>query len=231
MAEFENTQPEKESNWGSRKITFDGTPPKEQPKKEEIKIDNPVKHSPQVVAEHEVLFDNPWLKVKRAGGFIYSERKGVDSVAFILIAINASDERRIGLIHEPKDPIGRFVTTAFGGSIDDEKYHDDLRTLVKDEVLEESGFNVSLDAIKYHNKVMVSTQSNQFCHLFSVEVDKLSQGEKTTTNPTEMLSAVTWITMKEVKDLEDWKAQAIILRRMLSQSGLVYVSSPQKSSK
>jgi hypothetical protein len=174
-----------------------------------------------------LLFDSPWLKVKTSGGHIYSERKGIDSVAFVLIALNASDERRIGLIHEYKDAIGRFLVSAFGGSIDDEKYHNDLRALVKDEVIEESGFTVENKAIEYHGKVLVSTQSNQFCHLFSVEVDKLKQGERTTTNPAELKDSVTWVTMKDVKDLEDWKAQAIIMRRMMSRNGLVFVSNPK----
>lgn len=216
--------PNRQTKWGSEDMTFNGTKP-------EIKNSNQVseedsksiKHSPRVLQEHTVLFDSPWLKVKAAGGYIYSERKGVDSVAFVLVAINASDERRIGLIHEYKDPLGDFLTTAFGGSIDDEKYHSDLRTLVKDETMEEAGFDVSLENIEYHGKALVSTQSNQFCHLFSVEVDKLKQGERTTNNRTELLSAVSWITMPEVAKLEDWKAQAIILRRMMSRNGLVFV--------
>jgi hypothetical protein len=186
-----------------------------------------IKHSPEIHKEHEILFDNPWLKVKKAGGFIYSERKGVDSIAFILIAINANDERRIGLINEYKDPIKRFATTAFGGSIDDIKYHDDLRLLVKDEAMEESGFNVENKDIYYYGKVIVSTQSNQFCHLFAIEVDKLSQTERTTENPTELLSDVKWISIKEAQHLEDWKAQAIILRRMMSKNGLIYVNTKQ----
>lgn len=229
MAEFENIKPEKDSTWGSEKMTFNGSAP--EPKTTEVKTeiveakDNSIKHSPEVCEEHEILFDNPWLKVKKAGGFIYSERKGVDSIAFVLVAMNANDERRIGLIHEYKDPIKRFVTTAFGGSIDNEKYHEDLRTLVKDEVIEESGFDVSFESINYHGKVMVSTQSNQFCHLFSVDVDKLKQGDRTTTNATELLSAVTWISVKDIQNLEDWKAQAIILRRMMSRNGLIYVNS------
>jgi hypothetical protein len=212
-----------DSTWGSNNTTFNSSTPK----KEEIKTNDSIKHSPEIHKEHEILFDNPWLKVKKAGGFIYSERKGVDSIAFILIAINANDERRIGLINEYKDPIKRFATTAFGGSIDDIKYHDDLRLLVKDEAMEESGFNVENKDIYYYGKVIVSTQSNQFCHLFAIEVDKLSQTERTTENPTELLSDVKWISIKEAQHLEDWKAQAIILRRMMSKNGLIYVNTKQ----
>ena len=225
---MENIEQNKDLKFSSEDMTFSG----EIPKKEDTTIvdSDCITHLPEVQSEHETLFDNPWLKVKRAGGFIYSERKGVDSVAFILVAVNAADERRIGLIHEYKDPLGRFLTSAFGGSIDDEKYHKDLRVLVKDEVIEESGFDIEFDAIEYHGKVMVSTQSNQFCHLFSVEVNKLEQQERTTTNRTELLSKVTWITMRDVPKLEDWKAQAIILRRMMAKNGLVFVSTPKKTS-
>ena len=232
MAEIENNDPKKATTWGSTDITFGSVETskkqsEEQPKIEDQKSEG-VKHSPEIKSEHDLLFDNHWLKVKRSGGFVYSERKGIDSVAFILIAMNAADERRIGLIHEYKNPIGRFLNSAFGGSIDDEKFHDDLRTLVKEEVVEESGFEVGIESIEYHGKVMVSAQSNQFCHLFSVEVDKLKQGDKTTTNPAEQRDSLTWITMREVPDLEDWKAQAIILRRMMKRNGLVFVSTPKK---
>jgi len=213
-------------NWSSEELNFNNEKPlqTQEDKKTEEKDNKAIEYSPRIVQEHEVIFDNNWLKVKRAGGYIYSERKGVDSVAFVLIAINAADERRIGLINEFKDPIQDFLTTAFGGSIDNEKYHKDLRLLVKDEVIEEAGFDVSFNQIEYHGKAMVSTQSNQFCHLFSVEVDKMKQGDRTTTNATELKSTVTWLSMSEIKQLDDWKSQTIILRRMMSRNGLVYVS-------
>jgi len=219
-----------DTTFGSDDITFGEEPVGENIKKAESEIeidDNPVVYSPNT-QDHEVVFDNQWLKVRNAGGYMYSERKGVDSVAFIFIAINASDERRIGLIHEYKDPIGSFLTTAFGGSIDDEKYHKNLKLLVKDEAMEEAGFDINFSQIQYHGKTMVSTQSNQFCHLFSIEVNKMDQGDRTTTNPTELKSAVSWLSMPEIKDLEDWKSQTIILRRMMAKNGLVFVSTPKK---
>ena len=65
------------------------------------------------------------------------------------------DGPRFAAIHEFKDPIDEFRTTAFGGSIDNEKYHADLRSLVLDEVIEESGFSVKLEDLHYHGKVLV----------------------------------------------------------------------------
>ena len=219
------------NTWGSEDITFGQEPVTERTKSPESELEfetdpNPVVYAPNI-QEHEIIFDNQWLKVKKAGNHIYSQRKGIDSIAFIFIAINASDEKRIGLIHEFKESIGSFLTTAFGGSIDDEKYHKNLKLLVKDEAMEEAGFDIKLSQIQYHGKTMVSTQSNQFCHLFSIEVNKMDQGDKTTKNPSELKSTVSWLSMPEIKDVEDWKSQTIILRRMMAKNGLVFVSTPK----
>lgn len=188
----------------------------------------PVTHNPIIYPEHEVLFDNPWLKVKKNGDFIYSERNGMDSVAFILLAVNVNDERRIGLVNEFKDPLNKFMTTAFGGSIDDEKYHQDLRKLVKDEVMEESGFDVELKDISYYGKVYATVQSSEFVHLFSVSVDKLKQGEKTTTNPIEQKASVVWMSLPEIVNLEDWKVMTIIGKRMMSKNNMMFAKTIQK---
>jgi 8-oxo-dGTP pyrophosphatase MutT (NUDIX family) len=197
--------------WGSDDVTFDGSKPnKKEVVKEKIEVVEPVKAEPV----HEVVFEHPFLKVKSNKGYVYAERKGVDSVAFILLANNASDERRIGLLREFKPPLDSFLVTAFGGSIDSDNYKDNLKKLVVDEVLEEAGFTISEDNVKSYGKVYVSTQSNQFCHLFAVEVDKLKQGERTTTNPMEKKSSVAWITLPEVFKLEDWKSITIITKRL-----------------
>ena len=84
--------------------------------------------------------------------FLYCFLKtGVDSIAFVLFD---SQSKQIAVINEYKDPIAQFVTTAFGGSIDDEKYYKDLRILVRDEVEEESGFKITNSQIHYHGKVL-----------------------------------------------------------------------------
>jgi 8-oxo-dGTP pyrophosphatase MutT (NUDIX family) len=221
------------ATWGSTNVTFSGIknkqteeniPEKNSNESPKTADDKSIKYSPNIIQNHEVIFDNNWLKLKKNKNFIYSEIKGVDSVAFILISTNISDERRVGLINEYKDPIDKFMVTAFGGSIDNEKYHTDLRLLVKDEVMEEAGFEVSVNEIDYYGKVLVSTQMNQFCHLFSVRVDKTKQKERTTTNPTEMLSNVQWLTLPELKQTEDWKAITIISKRLMEQEAIARVS-------
>jgi hypothetical protein len=142
-----------------------------------------------------------------------------------------TESNEVAVLNEYKDPIGIFVTTAFGGSIDDRKYHRDLRTLVVDEVEEESGFKVDFTQIHYHDKVLCkivvvlywfgnnrfffklsppsclgSTQMNQFVHLFSVDVQRQARhSEPTTDNAVEQLSTVLWIDRNDVFGLQDWK--------------------------
>ena len=168
--------------------------------------------------EHELVFESEFLSVRKNEHYMYAERKGIDSVAFILIANNISDERRIGVIHEKKPPIDRYITSAFGGSIDKEHYKEDLRVLVQDEVLEESGFTVDLDSIEPLGRVFCSTQMDQFVYLFAVRVNKTEQGTKTTTDTVELGASVTWFPTTEVFEMEDWKAPLIVSKLLLSQS-------------
>lgn len=212
------------TTWGDKNNTFDGSIPKKEEKKTEI-IDTISAIVPKVVKKnpHEVIFDNTFIKVKTSGKFIYAERRGIDSVAFILIATNASDERRIGLIHEFKPPIDSFLITAFGGSIDQEKYKDNLVQLVIDEVIEEAGFTVSSEQIKGYGKVFCSSQMNQHVFLFAVEVDKLRQGERTTIDPLELKSSIVWMTIPEALKTEDWKVATIISKRLVEKDSYAVV--------
>lgn len=166
----------------------------------------------------EYQTEGGWLTIKehQPSGYKYAERKGVDSVAFVLFDRNTNDTKRIGVIKEIKPPINRMTVSAFGGSIDQEYYKDDLRVLVKEEVMEEAGFEVELEDIKFYGKVLVSTQMNQFCYLFSVSVDKNQIKERTTTNPAELLSELVWLELPEVAQLEDWKAIVIVAKRIAS---------------
>jgi len=173
---------------------------------------------PKLQSNHEVVFDNQWFKVKQTpGGFTYGERKGVNSVAFILISKDDNDPKPYGVVNEFKDPINEFVTSAFGGSIDLQEYKNDLEHLVQDEVAEESGFTVDTDEIWYLGKVFISTQMNQYVHLFFVYVDKALQGKKTTTNPTELRATVQWLDGNQVTMLEDWKAVTILSKRLVQE--------------
>jgi len=170
--------------------------------------------------QDEILFeaDGGWLKIKKCSNhnYVYAERKGVDSVAFVLFDKNQNNTKRFGVVRELKPSIDKMMPTAFGGSIDKEYYKQDLRVLVKEEVMEESGFDVELQDIKFYDRILVSTQMNQFCYLFAVSVDRNKQQDKTTTNPAELLAEVIWLDLGEVAALQDWKAITIIAKRLTS---------------
>lgn len=173
----------------------------------------------------EILFksENDWISIKKKGDHFYAERKGVDSIAFVLFDINLNDLKRIGVVKQLIPPFGEFMTTAFTGSVDKDYYKEDLRVLVQEEVLEESGFSVELQAIKFYGKFLVSTQMNQYCYLFGVTVDKNMQGEKTTTNPTELQAGVVWLELPEVIQLEDWKTILIVTKRMAAANSKITI--------
>ncbi len=149
---------------------------------------------------------DPFLKVKQTGKYFYSERAGRDSLAFILY-----DELmgEVCLINESKPPLGEgvFKTTAFGGSLDDPSLT--VEKLCIREVKEEAGYIVTWENINYVGQVLVSTQSNQYCHLYLVDVSGIPQGERELQDGEEG-SEIAWMSIEDAIGVEDWKAATII---------------------
>ena len=181
----------------------------------------------------KILFESKggFMKVKSPERpYFYAERKGVDSVAFILIDSNRGGDD-YGVTHERKPPMDDryntkfFLETAFGGSNDmvaDEHYFnmsDDevinhFKELVKIETKEEAGYTVDIDRIKFVSKEFVSTQMNQWCFLFAVNVTDIEVGERDPQNETEALAEVRWKTLDEVNKLNDWKTKTIVFNML-----------------
>ena len=103
---------------------------------------------------------------KTTEGYEYAERKGKDSIAFILYN---RTKQEMGLRLEYKPPIGTWILGAFGGSMD--KEHVSPLQIVQAEVAEEAGYVVKPDDVHFIGKYFVSSQMNQFCYLFVVFVD------------------------------------------------------------
>lgn len=178
-----------------------------------------MKDKPIYPEGHKTVWQNKWAKVKVApNGFTYFQRLGTNSIAFILMSKDPNDAQPVGVIHEYKDPFDQFMTTAFGGSIDQQKYRNDLELLVRTEVAEESGFRVQNEDIQYLGKVLCSTQMNQFVHLFCVYVDKTKQQPRTTTNKVELQAKMVWLSPRQVMDLADWKAITILTKRAFNET-------------
>lgn len=160
---------------------------------------------------------DPFFSVKQVNGsYVYGERIGVDSIAFVLYDRSKRIDR-FGLINERKPSLNEFnkhfdgdvyMTTAFGGSIDSEY---SFKEIVQIETKEESGYSVELDRITSLGSVLVSTQMNQMCHLYMVDVTNLLQGEKDL-GPGEEGSNVLWISEMAVYGGQDWKAITILTK-------------------
>jgi len=174
------------------------------------------------------------------GGYFYSERLGIDSTAFILYDKNT---RKWGLIQERKPPMDErivepaikelvtfqdereaFMITAFGGSndgIDMERYAKmnqaerikHFAALARTECREEAGYNVDMDRVNFEEVVFVSTQQNQMCYLYAVDVTDIEQTEADPQSAMEAAATVVWLTEQEVQSsINDWKAKTIVFQ-------------------
>lgn len=152
--------------------------------------------------------DNKWIKIKKHEkySYYYAERLGKDSIAFVLV--DKSRPGQMGLIREFKPPIDDFLTTAFGGSIDKEK---SLRDLVEDEVKEEAGY-IGARIIPM-GSCFVSTQMNQFCHLFLVDISHATAVEKEPDSYLEHLASVVWERESDVLIGQRWKAIVLLVKK------------------
>ena len=146
-------------------------------------------------------FKSKYLTVHTtAGGYTYAERLGKDSIAFILVDRNSN---KYGLVNEYKPPIQRYEVTAFGGSLDKDI---SMERLVMEEVAEEAGFHVGKDAITFVMKTLVSTQMNQYCYLYLVDITGIPRTMHNPETYMEAMSSVVWRTYEQIQQGNDWKA-------------------------
>ena len=156
----------------------------------------------------ELVYDTKFLQVFNDNGYIYSQRLGKDSVAFILFdRKKVPDGTPYGLVTEYKPPIKSFLTTAFGGSLDKDV---PMEQIVLEEVREEAGYTVTPDRINQFGAVMVSTQSNQVCHLFAVDITDIPEEPRQPESLAEVFASVEWLSHEDILKLQDWKAPTII---------------------
>lgn len=148
---------------------------------------------------------NPRLTVRQVGKYYYAERLGRDSVAFILY--DKKKYPRLGLIQEYKSPLGKDLITAFGGTLDK---NISIKNIVLEEVQEESGYVVDLSRIHLIGKRYVSTQMNQYCYLFLVDVTDLKPGPRNPQDELEEQAKVVWLDLNKILKGPCWKAQVIV---------------------
>ena len=187
-----------------------------------------MEHKAKVLWQSEGRQPNgvPFLSVKEARGYyVYAERGGVDSIAFILYD---KDTNKVGLIRESKPPLDEMIgekvmlTTAFGGSLDDDSKTS--KEICQIEVLEEAGYDVPMEDIYGVGSALVSTQMSQFMHGYLVDVTGLTAGKTETDyqneaqdlkDPDEFKhNKVIWVDIDGLMRLDDWKGIFIYFRAM-----------------
>ena len=178
-------------------------------------------HEPKLLWESEAKNPNnnePFLSVYQARDYYaFAQRAGTDSIAFILV--DGATEK-LGLIYESKPPMDKkfnkksMMTTAFGGSLDMEGK--DPLEVCRIEVLEEAGYDVGVSNITYVGKTLVSSQMNQMCECFIVDVTGLEAGkteadlkneDQMNKDPDEFIhNKVIWMGISELMNNNDWKS-------------------------
>jgi len=170
---------------------------------------------------------NPFTSIKLARNYYsYSERGGMDSIAFILYD---SVTKEFLLINESKPPMDERngfetrMTTAFGGSIDSEHT---FKQICKIEVLEESGYDVPEGNITSVGSTLVSSQMSQMCELFLVNVSGIKKTHKAEyeqpddSNDQEFGgNSVIWMNSDDLMENGDWKSVYILAQSIIK--GLV----------
>lgn len=135
-------------------------------------------------------------------GYEYCERKGKDSIAFVLYDRN---KKLVCLRNEYKPPIDTWVLGAFGGSLDKDI---SLCHTVIEEVSEEAGYAVVESDVAYVGKYFVSSQMNQWCFLYAVDVTNAVRCNKKFGDDAERISDNHWT--DPTPESTDWKACIIV---------------------
>jgi hypothetical protein len=181
-----------------------------------------IKHITEEVQNAEIISQTEYLTFKKIDSYYFAERKNVDSIAFVLFATNVDDERRVGLTYEYQPGINKSIIKAFTSSIKDPNV-DDVLDLVIQEIEYQAGFITTKPEIEYLGKCFVSSNMSEFCHLFGVAVDKTRQFKKEPSSLRKINAGHYWATNEEVKDLEDWRAQTILMKRYLNKKSQILI--------
>lgn len=158
------------------------------------------------------------------------ESNSNDLVAFVLFATNIDDSRRIGLCYENQTPIKKSIIKAFTFEVPHD-FDGDIRTITKEEVLKQAGFNVSFEEIEYLGKSYIGSKSGEFCHQFGIAVDKTRQILKSTADPKTHSLSHFWAMNEEVKTMEDWMCQLICMKRYTSKYNSIIVRNTNSDKK
>jgi hypothetical protein len=159
----------------------------------------------------EQITNTKYLNLKKVidpdnhvGGYFFAERLGVDSIAFVCLDRISN---RYLLNNEYTPPTNEFLIRAFGGSLDKKMSRN---SIVKEEVQEEAGYTVTDDMIHEVGSVFVSTQMNQRCFLYLVDVTNGKKTGRIPENQVEQMATELWRKEIDIIKGDDWKSIVII---------------------
>lgn len=135
------------------------------------------------------------------------DNTGKDSVAFILYDKNKYPA--FGLVKQHKALVDETLVTAFEVMLTNEL---EIPQIVHQEVFKTSGYNVQLHQIKFLGERFVSSQVNEFCYLYVVDVTDLTHGPTNTLDLFGKSQEVVWVDKYDIQIGIDWRSQVIIER-------------------
>lgn len=169
-------------------------------------------------------FNKKTLHIKDEGKIAnLQEGDSPDLVAFVLFATNISDPRRIGLSYEFQSPIKKSMIKAFTFEIPD-GFDGDIRDLVIQEVLLQTGFQIGLAQVEYLDKSYIGPKEGRFCHHFGITVDKTMEMQKASNENKVIQSSHYWAMNEEIKEMQDWMAQITCIKRYTSKVNSIIIS-------
>ncbi len=162
----------------------------------------------------KVLFKSKWITLKQTElGFQYLERNGVNSIALFLTRWN-SDKFEVLIRMQPmpldnSKNVKLYPCPITGGNYENKP----LIEIAQQEALEEAGYKILLNDIKYLGNYFVGTQTNEVVSMFVSNVTSLKP-EKITTDGTihEKMSYNVW---KDIDFLKKCKYSACLIAHPL----------------
>ena len=163
------------------------------------------------------ITDNKFLNIKEVfddvkycHGYQFAERRGKDSIAFIGWDIEQEHKDAPFLLNcEFTPPTNEFLYRAFGGSLDKAK---DKIEIVIEEVREECGYEITARRVAELGNMFVSTQMNQRCYLYFVNLTGAKSVGRKPENKIEAMATLSYRTKQQILDGDDWKAIVILTK-------------------
>ena len=157
----------------------------------------------------------PWLTVYSQhkqdddpdDGYFWVKRGGTDSVAFLLYD---SDLKKYGAIKCFHGPTKTWQVRAFTGSLD--KPEKSLEEILKDEVIEEAGYEVDSDRIRDLPGYYVGHNTDEKVNLYVVDITGMERKTPEFENDFEENTEIYWMSgTSMIRKSPDWKVGIIIL--------------------